>query len=66
MFVDIRADGKKFLSHNNLCFQCDIAITNFLLSHKCKLRFHDIICRSTVHMYSYEKYSKTWLTYMAK
>ena len=39
-----------FLSHNNPCFQCNTAITNFLVSHACKIRFHDII-DCTVHMF---------------
>ena len=55
-----------FLSHNNTCFQCNIVITNFLVLHTCEIRFHDVIGPSTVHMYSYAKISKTWLTYMAK
>ena len=29
-------------SHNNPCFQCNIAITNFLVSNTCEIRFHDI------------------------
>ena len=33
------------LSLNNSCFQCNIAITNFLGSYMCELRFHDIIGR---------------------
>ena len=43
------------LSHNNPCFQCNLAITNFLVSHTCRIRFHDVIVQSTVHvhMYSY-------------
>ena len=55
-------------SHNNSCFQCNIAITNFLVSNTCEIRFHDVIGQSTVHMYmySYAKNSETWLTYMAK
>ena len=32
-----------FLSHNNHCFQCIIANTNFLVSHMCKIRFHDVV-----------------------
>ena len=43
------------LSHNNPCFQSNIAITNFLVSHTCVIRFHDVIGQSTVHMYSYAK-----------
>ena len=54
------------LSHENPCFQCNIAITNFLVSNTCEIRFHDVIGQSTVSMYSYAKKSKTWLTYMAK
>ena len=46
------------LSHNNTCFQYDIPITNFLVSHMYKVRFHDIIDQSTVHMYSYAKILK--------
>ena len=52
------------LSHNNLCFQCNIAITNFLGSHTCQMRFHDVIGQNTVPMYSYAKILKhgrpTW------
>ena len=54
------------LSHNNPCFQCDIAITNFLVSHTCEIRFHDVIGR-TIHVHVYvflRKNSKTWLTYI--
>ena len=40
------------LSHNNTCFLGNIAITNFLVSHTCKIRFHDVIDR-TVHVYVY-------------
>ena len=40
------------LSHNDSCFQCNIAITNFLVSNKCEIRFHDVIGQSTVHLYS--------------
>ena len=29
------------LSHNNPCFPCNIAITNFLVSRTCEIRFHD-------------------------
>ena len=39
------------LSHNNLCFQCNIAITNFLVSNMCEIRFHDIIDR-TIRMFT--------------
>ena len=47
-----------FLSHNHFCFQCNIAITNFLVSHTCEIRFHDVIGESTVPMYSYTKILK--------
>ena len=47
-----------YLSHNNPCFQCKIAITNFLVSNTCEIRFHDVICQSTVSMYSYAKILK--------
>ena len=40
-----------FLSHNNPSFQCNIAITNFLVLHTCEIRFRDIIDR-TVHMFT--------------
>ena len=45
------------------CFQCNIAITNFLDAHTCEIRFHDVIGPSTVHMYSYAKLLKQgWST----
>ena len=56
----------QYLSHNKPRFRCNIPITNFLVSNTCKIRLHDIIGQSTVPMYSSTKYSKTWLTYMAK
>ena len=43
---------KWILSHNNPCFLCNIAITNFLVSHTCEISFHDLIGQSTVPMYS--------------
>ena len=46
------------LSHNSPCFQCNIAITNFLVSNTCEIRFHDVIGQSTVPMYSYAKIPK--------
>ena len=53
-----------YLSHNNPCFQCDTAITNFPISNTCGIRFHDVIGQSTVPMYSYAKVLKygrpTW------
>ena len=54
-FTEVRYNQ---LPHNNPCFQCDIAITNFLVLHTCKIRFHDVIGQSTVHMYSYAKILK--------
>ena len=36
------------LSDNNLCFICNIAITNFLVLHMCEIRFHDVIIQSTM------------------
>ena len=39
------------LSHNNLCFQCNIAITNFLVSHTWEITFDDFTIESTVHVY---------------
>ena len=53
-----------FLSHKKPCFHCNIAITNFLVSNTCEIRFHDVISQSTVHMYYYAKIVKhgrpTW------
>ena len=46
------------LSHNNPCFQCNTAITNFLVSNTCEIRFHDVIGQSTVPMYSSTKILK--------
>ena len=40
------------LSHNNPGFKCNIAITNFRVSHTCEIRLHDVIGQSTVPMYS--------------
>ena len=48
----------KYLSHSNPCFQCNIAIMNFLVSNTCEIRFHDVIDQSTVSMYSYAKVLK--------
>ena len=53
------------LSHNNPCFQCNIAITNFLVLHMCEIIFDDVIVHSTTCVFL-RKSSKTWLTYMAK
>ena len=64
-----------FLSHNTPCFQCNIASTNFLVSHTCEIRFHGVIGQNTVRMYSYAKilihytihlYIYTWLINRAK
>ena len=46
------------LSHNNPCFQYNTAIMNFLVLNTCEIKFHDVIGRSTVHMYSYAKIKK--------
>ena len=35
-----------FISHNNPCFRCNTAITNFLVSNACEIRFHDVIDRA--------------------
>ena len=48
----------KYLTPNNPCFQCNTAITNFLISNTCEIRFHDVIGQSTVPMYSYAKILK--------
>ena len=40
-----------FLSHNNPCFPCNIAITNFLILYTCEIRFYDVIDR-TVHTFT--------------
>ena len=52
------ANGDTVLSHNKPCFQCNIAITNFLVSNKCEIRFRDVIGQSNVPMYSYAKILK--------
>ena len=36
----------KKLAHNNPSFPCNIAITNFPVSHTCKITFHDVIDRT--------------------
>ena len=46
------------LSHNNPCFQCNTAITNFLIFHTCEIRFDNVIGQSAVPMYSYAKIPK--------
>ena len=47
-----------FLSHNISCFQYDIDITNFLVSHTCGIRFYGVRGRNNVYMYSYAKIPK--------
>ena len=39
-----------FLSHNNHCVPCNIAIMNFLVSNMCEIRFNDVIDH-TVRMF---------------
>ena len=52
------------LSRDNPCFQFNIAITNFLVSHTCKIGFNDVIGQSTLHVYSYAKIPKCgWPTW---
>ena len=53
------------LSHNSPYFPCNIAITNFLVSYTCEIRFHDVTDR-TVHMFtsSYAKIPKHGQTSM--
>ena len=41
---------KHYFSRNNPCFQCNIAITIFLVSHTREKRFHDVIGQSTVYL----------------
>ena len=38
------------LSHNNPCFQCNIAITNFLVLYTYQIRFDDVIGQSSLHI----------------
>ena len=66
--VNFHASNKScILSPNNTCFQCNIAITNFLVLHTCAIRFHDVIGQSTVHMHSYAKILKHgWSTWPNK
>ena len=54
----IFARSKIILSLNIPCFQCNIAITNFLVLYTCEIRFHDVSDQSTVPMYSYAKILK--------
>ena len=46
------------LSHNNPCFPFNTAITNFLVSNTCEIKFHDVIGQSTVPMYTSAKILK--------
>ena len=39
------------LSHNNPCFRCKIAITNFLVSQTCEIRFLEVIGQSTLYLF---------------
>ena len=34
------------LSHNNPCFQCNKAVTNFLVSYTCEIRCNDVIVKA--------------------
>ena len=38
-------------THNNPCFPCNIAITNFLILYMCEVRFYDVI-DLTVHTFT--------------
>ena len=49
-----------FLSHNNPCFPCNIAIRNFLVSHMCEIRFHNVTDHCLHHDIILCKNSKTW------
>ena len=37
-----RAVADDLLSHNNPCFPCNTAVTNYFVSYTCKIRFHDV------------------------
>ena len=39
------------LSHNNLCFPCNIVITNFPVSHTFEIRFHEVTDRTVHNVY---------------
>ena len=41
-----------YLSHNNPYFPCNVAITNFLVSHTYNIRFHDVALYRTVRMFT--------------
>ena len=56
-----------YLSHNNPCFQCNIAIMNFLVSNTCEIRFHTCISHCLyvyIMMSSYAKNPKHGQTNM--
>ena len=58
-FLNSIREPRRFpLSHNSPCFQSNMAITNFLVSHTCKIRFQDVIGQSTVPIDSYAKIPK--------
>ena len=44
------------MSHNKASFQCNIAITNFLVSNTCEIRFHDVVGQSTVPYISTQRF----------
>ena len=46
--------------------QCNITITNFLVSHTCEIRCNDVIGPKHFTYVFLRKISKTWLTDMAK
>ena len=50
------------LSHNNPCFQFNIAITSVLILHTCEIRFNDVMGQSSLPMYSYAKIPKHGLS----
>ena len=55
---DFGMNTEGILSHNKPCFQCNTAITNFLVSNTCEIRIQDVIAQSTVPMCSYAKILK--------
>ena len=61
----IWTNGDTILSHNNPCFQCNIAITNFLVPNTCEIRFHDVIYR-TVRIFTSRGHSTQKFQNMAK
>ena len=46
LFIMFSTSNIVFLSHNNPCFPCNIAITNFLILYTCEIRFYDVIVRT--------------------